>query len=83
MDLISTYNYFKDGIDFNFNTTYMNDEITLQVVSNTDRYSILHNEKTIGHIKVGKIRHTWYVVDSNFTAPYLVDEIGNRIAARF
>ncbi len=72
-----------EGFNINFNTTYKGDEITLNVVSDNDRFTVIHNDKTIGHIKVGTIRHTWYVVDSNYTPPYLVDEIGNRIAAQY
>ncbi len=81
MELISTNHNFKEDINFNFNTTYMGKEIMLNVISNNGRYSVLHNEKPIGYIKLGDIRHTWYVVDSNYAPPYLVDEIGNRIEA--
>lgn len=81
MELSSTTNKFKEGLDFNFNTTYMGNEITLNVISNSGRYGVMHNDKPIGFIKLGDVRHTWYVVDSNYTPPYLVDEIGNRIEA--
>lgn len=81
MESASTLNKFKDDLNFNFNTTYMGNEITLNVISGSGRYSVLHNEKPIGYIKLGEVRHTWYVVDSNYTPPYLVDEIGNRIEA--
>jgi hypothetical protein len=72
-----------EGINFNFDTTYMGKEITLKVVSDKDRYTILHDDKTIGHIKLGEVRHTWYVVDSHYPAPYLVDAIGNKIEAQY
>jgi len=81
MESSSTLIKFKDGLNFNFNTTYMGNEITLNVISGGGRYSVLHNDKPIGYIKLGDVRHTWYVVDSNYTPPYLVDEIGNRIEA--
>lgn len=72
---------FKEDINFNFNTTYMGHEITLYVISDCGRYGIFHDDRLIGYIKLGDIRHTWYVVDSRYTPPYLVDEIGNRIEA--
>jgi len=81
MGSLSSINNFKEDLNFAFNTTYMGNEITLNVISGGGRYSVLHNEKPIGHIKLGDVRHTWYVVDSNFAPPYLVDEIGNRIEA--
>ena len=81
MESLSSSNNFKEDLNFNFNTTYLGNEITLNVISSSGRYSVLHNEKPIGHIKLGDVRHTWYVVDSNFAPPYLVDEIGNRIEA--
>jgi hypothetical protein len=83
MNTSSTNIYPIEGFNIHFNTTYKGDEITLDVVSDNDRFTVLHNDKAIGHIKVGSIRHTWYVVDSNYTPPYLVDEIGNRIAAQY
>ena len=43
-------------INFDFITDYMGRKITLSVVSNSDRYSVLHENKTIGHIKLGEIR---------------------------
>ena len=73
---------FKEDLNFDFNTTYMGHEITLNVVSDNGRYSVSHNDKLIGYIKLGDIRHTWYVVDSRYPPPYLVDEIGNRIEAQ-
>jgi hypothetical protein len=82
MNTSSTNIYPIEGFNFNFNTTYKGDEITLNIVSDNDRFTVIHNDHPIGHIKVGGIRHTWYVVDSNYTPPYLVDEIGNRIAAQ-
>lgn len=81
MEAASTLNNVKEEINFNFDTTYMGNEITLSVMSDSDRYSVLHNDKIIGYIKPGHIRHTWYVVDSKYTPPYLIDEIGNRIEA--
>jgi len=72
----------EEGINFDFNTNYMGNEITLNVIYQNGRFSVLHNDKTIGHIKPGDVRHTWYVVDSNYTPPYLVDQIGNRILAQ-
>jgi hypothetical protein len=82
MNSLSTVNNFKEDLNFNFNTTYMGNEITLHVISNSGRYSVLHNDKPIGYIKLGDVRHTWYVVDSHYAPPYLVDEIGNRIEAQ-
>jgi hypothetical protein len=73
----------EEGVSFNFNTVYMGKEITLNVVSDKERFTVKHNDKTIGHIKIGDVRHTWYVVDSNYPAPYFVDEIGNEIEARY
>jgi hypothetical protein len=81
MESSSMFNKFKDDLNFNFNTTYMGNEITLNVISGSGRYGVLHNNKPIGYIKLGDVRHTWYVVDSNYAPPYLVDEIGNRIEA--
>ena len=82
MKTSSTFNNWKEDINFNFNTTYKGNDITLHVISNNGIYSVLHNEKPIGSIKLGDVRHTWYVVDSNYSPSYLVDEIGNRIAAQ-
>jgi hypothetical protein len=82
MKSLSTRDSFRADINFDFNTTYKGNEITLHVVSDHDRYSVLHNDKPIGHIKLGDIRHTWFVVDSNYAPSYLVDEIGNRIEAK-
>ena len=73
----------QEFINFNFKTNYMGSEITLTVVSNNDRYSVLVDDKVIGHIKLGNVRHTWFVVDSKYIEPYLVDEIGNRIEAKY
>ena len=73
----------QNPLDFSFSTTYMGKPITLSIVANNERFSVLNNDKTIGYIKPGEIRHTWYVVDSNFIAAYLVDEIGNRIQERY
>jgi len=81
MKTSSTLN-FNEKLNFNFNTTYKGDEITLNVISGRGCYSVLHNEKPIGHIKLGDVRHTWYVVDSNYVPSYLVDEIGNKITAQ-
>jgi hypothetical protein len=83
MNTSSSHINFKEGINFNFITSYMGNEITLNVISNKDRYTVLHNDKTIGHIQIGDLRHTWYVVDSHYPAPYLVDAIGNRIEAQY
>jgi len=71
----------EGGINFNINTTYLGNEMTLNVIYHNGRFSVLHNERIIGHIKPNAVRHTWYVVDSNYTPPYLVDQIGNRILA--
>jgi hypothetical protein len=72
---------FKEDINFYINTTYKGIDIKLNIIANHGLYSIIHNDKPIGHIKVGNVRHTWYVVDSNYTPPCLVDEIGNKITA--
>ncbi len=63
------------------NTTYQGKNMNLQIVANDDKYSVLENDKPIGHIKLGNGRHTWIVVDSNYVAPQLVNEIAKRIAA--
>lgn len=78
---ISTLYIPEEGINFNVETTYMGNEMTLNVIYHNGRFSVLHNDKIIGHIKPGDVRHTWYVVDSNYVPPYLVDQIGNRILA--
>jgi hypothetical protein len=78
---ISTLYIPEGGINFNFDTAYMGSEITLNVIYVNGRFSVLHNDSIIGHIKPGAVRHTWYVVDSNYTPSYLVDQIGNRILA--
>jgi hypothetical protein len=70
-------------INFDFKTNYMGKEITLTVVSANDRYSVLVDNRIIGQIKLGNVRHTWFVVDSKYIEPYLVDEIGNRIEAKY
>jgi len=69
------------NINFNFNTVYMGNEITLNVVSANDRFSVAVSDKLIGYIKIGDERHTWYVIDSKYTPAYLVNEIGNKIEA--
>lgn len=74
---------FGEQINFDFKTTYLGSEITLTVVSSNDRYSVFVDDKVIGHIKLGNVRHTWFVVDSRYIEPYLVDEIGNRIEAKY
>jgi hypothetical protein len=68
-------------INFTFKTIYLGNEIVLNIISNEDRYSVLQNDKTIGHIKLGDVRHTWFVVDSKYVAPYLVNEIGDKIVS--
>jgi hypothetical protein len=83
MNTSSTLGNFKAGINFDFTTIYMGNEVTLHIVAGKDRYSILHNNRTIGHIKLGKVSHTWYVVDGNYTPMYLVDKVGNSIEAQF
>ncbi len=82
MKTSSTLDNFNDGIDFNFDTSYIGNDITLHVVSNNGLYSVLHEEKPIGNIKLGQINHTWYVVDKNYTPIYLLDAIANQIATR-
>ena len=83
MNPLSTHINSLEGVNFDFDTIYMGKEITLKVVSDKDRYTVLHDDKTIGHIKLGEVRHTWYVVDSHYPAPYLVDAIGNKIEAQY
>lgn len=63
------------------NTTYKGKNLNLKIVANDDKYSVLENDKPIGHIKLGEGRHTWIVVDSVYVAPQLVNEIAKRIAA--
>lgn len=79
MKISSTFN--SININFNFNTTYMGTEITLNVVSVNDRFGVSVSDKLIGYIKIGDERHTWYVIDSRYTPAYLVNEIGNKIEA--
>ncbi len=67
MGTSSTSDNFKEDINFNFDTTYMGEEITLQVISNKNLYSVLHNNNPIGNIKLGHISNTWYVIDRNYT----------------
>ena len=61
-------------------TTYNGTQMNLNIVAGDDKYSVLQNNKPIGHIKLGEGRHTWIVVDSVYVAPQLVNEIANRIA---
>jgi hypothetical protein len=82
MKTTSTRDNVKDSIDFNFDTSYIGNDITLHVVSNHGLYSVLHEEKPIGNIKLGEINNTWYVVDKNYTPIYLLDAIANQIASR-
>jgi hypothetical protein len=82
MNTSSTPTYPQSELDFSFTTDYMGKSITLSIVANNDRFSVLNNDKIIGYIMPGEIRHTWYVVDSNFVEAYLVDKIGNRIQER-
>lgn len=63
-----------------FSTTYKGSQLNLNIVAGDDKYSVLQNDKPIGHIKLGDDRHTWIVVDSVYVAPQLVNEIANRIA---
>jgi hypothetical protein len=62
-------------------TSYKGKQLNLSIVANDDKYSVLENDKPIGHIKLGNGRHTWIVVDSLYVAPQLVNEIAKRIAA--
>jgi hypothetical protein len=62
-------------------TSYKGRQLNLSIVANDDKYSVLENDKPIGHIKLGNGRHTWIVVDSLYVAPQLVNEIAKRIAA--
>lgn len=82
MKTSSIQDNFNKDIDFNFDTPYIGNDITLHVVSNNGLYSVLHEEKQIGNIKLGDINHTWYVVDKNYTPIYLLDAIANQIASR-
>lgn len=83
MNTTSTTRNNKEKNSFNFNTSYKGNEITLKVVADEDRYTVLHDDKTIGHIKIGENRHTWYVVDSHYPAPSLVNTIGSKIQAQY
>jgi hypothetical protein len=67
--------------NFSLKTTYNGKQLNLSIVANDDKYSVLENDKPIGHIKLGNGRHTWIVVDSLYVAPQLVNEIAKRIAA--
>jgi len=82
MKTLSAAQNFNEGINFNFNTTYLGNDITLRVSANNGLYCISHNGKPIGNIKLGEISHTWYVVDKNYVPSYLTDVIGNKIAAQ-
>ncbi|HEY2580785.1 MAG TPA: hypothetical protein VGI43_03215 [Mucilaginibacter sp.] len=73
----------KKEIGFNFNTSYKGNDITLKVLADEDRYTVLHEDKTLGHIKLGDARHTWYVVDSYYPAPGLVNTISSKIQAQY
>jgi hypothetical protein len=64
-----------------FTTTYNGSQLKLNIVANDDKYSVMQNDKPIGHIKLGDARHTWIVVNSVYVAPQLVNEIAHRIAA--
>jgi hypothetical protein len=66
---------------FSLNTTYKGKQLNLSIVASDDKYSVLENDKTIGHIKLGNGRHTWIVVDSVYVGPQLVNEIAKKIAA--
>jgi hypothetical protein len=65
----------------NFKTTYKGTELDLNIVAADDKFSVLQNDKPIGHIKLGEGRHTWIVVDSKYIAPQLINEIAARIAS--
>jgi hypothetical protein len=67
--------------EINFKTTYKGTELDLHIVADNDKYSVLQNDKPIGHIKLGNGRHTWIVVDSKYIAPQLINEIAARIAS--
>ncbi|MGF7079463.1 hypothetical protein [Mucilaginibacter sp. UYCu711] len=67
--------------NFSLKTTYKGKQLNLSIVANDDKYSVLENDKPIGHIKLGNGRHTWIVVDSMYVAPQLVNEIAKKIAA--
>jgi hypothetical protein len=82
MKTTSTTHDNKEENSFNFNTSYKGKEMTLKIVADEDRYTVLHEDKTFGHIKIGE-RHTWYVVDSHFPAPSLVNTIGSKIRAQY
>jgi len=82
MKTTSTFSNFREGICFSFNTTYMGHEINLQVTSNNGLYCVSHNQKPIANIKIGDVTNTWYTLDKTYTASYLLDVVGNRIAAQ-
>lgn len=65
----------------NLKTSYQGKPLNLSIVAGDDKYSVLENDKPIGHIKLGNGRHTWIVVDSLYVAPQLVNEIAKKIAA--
>lgn len=67
--------------NFYLKTVYKGKQLDLNIVANDDKYSVLENDKTIGHIKLGSDRHTWIVVDSFYVTPQLVNEIARSIAA--
>jgi hypothetical protein len=67
--------------EINFKTTYRGTELILNIIADADKYSVLQNDKPIGHIKLGEGRHTWIVVDSKYIAPQLINEIAARIAS--
>jgi hypothetical protein len=62
-------------------TSYQGKQLNLSIVADDDKYSVLENDRPIGHIKLGNGRHTWIVVDSVYVAPQLVNEIAKKIAA--
>jgi hypothetical protein len=66
-------------LNFNFTTTYLGKEITLNIISNNEIYDVRIDNEIIGAIKLGVTRHTWYVINSHFIPAYLVDAIGNQI----
>jgi hypothetical protein len=67
--------------NFAFKTIYRGHQLDLNIIANEDKYSVLQNDKPIGHIKLGETRHTWIVVDSVYVAPQLVNEIASLIAS--
>ena len=62
-------------------TSYKGKQLNLNIVAGDDKYSVFEDDKIIGHIKPGKNRHTWIVVDSVYFAPQLINEIARLIAA--